>query len=895
MTRARDLSQVLNDVGSISTNDIANGAVTQVKLDSNINLGVRVASVAYPGDDTAADPAGGQTVTITGAGFAATPTVYIDSTLAPSVTYVSPTQITFVTPAKSAGTYNLFVINPDGSTAISVMGISYSGTPAWTTPAGNLGTQNAAAISFQLVATGDTPLVYSLTSGSTLPAGVTLSSSGLVSGAVPTAQTFSFSVDVTDPQYQTTPRSFSITVTLGEAYFRYVTLLLHGNQPSGVTDTNNNVFKDSSTNNFTITRNPASGPNAPTQGTFSPFSRPNGRWSNYYDSTLTAWSEVLWTELSGISWTVEFWFYPVAQGGQYGGIIFGNNVSGRADSCYIYHASNGTVGIGTAGSSNFTNINSTTALPLNQWTHVAITISGSSGSATGKIYLNGVLDKTQTSMNTGINGMGYALTGSRGDNAYYNIYGYLSNLRIVKNQILYTGNFTPATAPLTTTSVGTSGANVAASITGTVSTLIYNNAYLTNSGATVGSAAGGSSARAQTFSPFPATVAYTSGANGGSVYFDGGNFLSVNQSAFVATGDFTIEAWFYQINQPSGYQGILSASGNGGSTGFRITTDNNTLNFWFNGTAVGFASIPQGQWNHVAISRTGTASNNVSCYLNGVRVGQITNTGSTTNSSLVVGRYYNDLANYYFQGHVSGLRLIVGSGIYSGSTITIPTAPPTAVSSTQLLLNYTNAAIVDNAMANDLETVGNAAISTVQSKWGGGSMYFNPGETNPLIIPHNKMFDLSSGDFTIEFWVYLSADRTYNFVISKGTSNAREWGVNVGPSTVRFYWSTNGLGTGDSLISASATLPTATWMHIAVTRSGSSVRIFKDGTQIGTTGTFTSMYSGTAPVYVGRFMDFNNISHDLSGYLDDLRITKGYARYTANFTAPVGPFVAFGD
>ena len=74
-------------------------------------------------------------------------------------------------------------------------------------------------------------------------------------------------------------------------------------------------------------------------------------------------------------------------------------------------------------------------------------------------------------------------------------------------------------------------------------------------------------------------------------------------------------------------------------------------------------------------------------------------------------------------------------------------------------------------------------------------------------------------------------------------------------------------------------------MHIAVTRSGSIIRLFKDGTQVGSTGTFTSMYSGTSPVYVGRFMDYNNISHDLSGYMDDLRITR-YARYTANFTAP---------
>jgi len=175
----------------------------------------RITSIGYGGDDTATDIAGNVTVTLTGAGFATGATVYVDGASAGAVSVISSSQLTFLPPVKSAGTYPLSVINPDGSSAIAIPGISYSGVPTYTTAAGNLANvYETTAINSTIVATGDAPITYSVYSG-TLPPGANLSSSGNITGtssstASPT--TYNFTVRATDAQNQDTNRPFSITV-----------------------------------------------------------------------------------------------------------------------------------------------------------------------------------------------------------------------------------------------------------------------------------------------------------------------------------------------------------------------------------------------------------------------------------------------------------------------------------------------------------------------------------------------------------------------------------------------------------------------------------------------------------------------------------------------------------
>ena len=210
-----DLGSPSNTYGNLymSGNVSLNGTL----LNSSNAIAPRVASIAYLGDDTAANPAGGSTITLTGSGFVGS-SVYVGGTIAGSVSVVSSTQITFTAPAKTAGSYSLSVVNSDGATATFVPGMQYSGIPAWSTSAGSLGSAGAStSVNFTVAATSDSTVTYSVYSGS-LPSGVSLNSStGVISGTAPvvgSATTYNFTIRATDSENQDTDRNFSITVTV---------------------------------------------------------------------------------------------------------------------------------------------------------------------------------------------------------------------------------------------------------------------------------------------------------------------------------------------------------------------------------------------------------------------------------------------------------------------------------------------------------------------------------------------------------------------------------------------------------------------------------------------------------------------------------------------------------
>jgi hypothetical protein len=197
-----------------------------------------------------------------------------------------------------------------------------------------------------------------------------------------------------------------------------------------------------------------------------------------------------------------------------------------------------------------------------------------------------------------------------------------------------------------------------------------------------------------------------------------------------------------------------------------------------------------------------------------------------------------------------------------------------------------SATIKGSGIAKTVTAFGNAKTITAESKYYGSSADFAADGTDYLEVPHSSDLNLNSAtNWTVEAWVYVDTNRTYNYFVSKGRSTSREWAIATTSTTVRFYWSTNGSGSGDQTVAISHVVPIGKWNHIAVVKSSSTITIYVNGVAIGS-GSFTSGYSGTLPLYVGRFADYTGISHSLDGKINDLRIYNGVAKYTSNFNPP---------
>ena len=233
-----DLGSPTNTYGNLYMS--GNISLNGTSLNSTNAITPRIASIAYVGDDTAANPAGGQTITLNGSGFVSGAAVYVGGTVATPVTVVSSTQITFIAPAKTTGSYSLNVVNTDGAAATFIPGMQYSGVPSWSTAAGSLGAvSQATSVNFTVVATSDSTVTYSVTSGS-LPSGVSLNSNtGAITGTAPSVgsnTTYSFTIRATDSENQDTDRNFSMTVNAMSAPSTVEYLVVAGGGSGGGTD-----------------------------------------------------------------------------------------------------------------------------------------------------------------------------------------------------------------------------------------------------------------------------------------------------------------------------------------------------------------------------------------------------------------------------------------------------------------------------------------------------------------------------------------------------------------------------------------------------------------------------------------------------------------------------------
>ncbi len=405
-----------------------------------------------------------------------------------------------------------------------------------------------------------------------------------------------------------------------------------------------------------------------------------------------------------------------------------------------------------------------------------------------------------------------------------------------------------------------------------------------------------------TFSPFTAAAPYNAMTNGGSGYFDGtGDYLSVADNAALDMGasNFTIEFWLCLLSTPASIATVFSKRANSGDfNGISLYFSSNTTPAIVATTSgsnwevsiTSSISLSLSAWAHIAVVRNG---NVWTLYVNGVSGGSQTVSGTVPDnaSAFAVGAGAADGAQVLPTSYISNFRVVKGTAVYTAN-FTPPTAPLTAITNTQLLLSFTNAGIIDNSMLNVLETVGNAQISTAQSKFGGSSMYFDGTGDYLVSRSDTNNYAFGTGDFTVEFWLRLNAlpgaGPFFTLVDFRpeGTLGGAYGTTYLDGSTAVLTYYANSAnqitGTG---------LSTGVWYHIALARSGTSTRLFLDGTQVGSTYTDSTNYAnGASRPTIGTNAYIPSLGH-LNGYIDDLRITKGVARYTANFTPPAAAFL----
>jgi hypothetical protein len=183
---------------------------------------------------------------------------------------------------------------------------------------------------------------------------------------------------------------------------------------------------------------------------------------------------------------------------------------------------------------------------------------------------------------------------------------------------------------------------------------------------------------------------------------------------------------------------------------------------------------------------------------------------------------------------------------------------------------------------------GDASVSTAQKKFGSSSLNFiNRGRYTVNSSQSNTAFNFGTGAYTIDFWINITAKSDGNVVVGMGNwtkTNGNRWFINYNQDN---SWKILREGNASSFPGSPATtLNTNTWYHIAYSRSGSTLRVFKDGALIWTVpGSDNVAYAYTNyPLTVGN--DYNGTTFNNSHYIDHMRITKGVARYTAAFTPP---------
>ena len=200
------------------------------------------------------------------------------------------------------------------------------------------------------------------------------------------------------------------------------------------------------------------------------------------------------------------------------------------------------------------------------------------------------------------------------------------------------------------------------------------------------------------------------------------------------------------------------------------------------------------------------------------------------------------------------------------------------VTGKQLGFEVLNARTAKTVTFND-----DAQLDTTVKKFGTASLKLD-GANDSISIPSSG--DLGFGtntDFTIEFWAYANTTG----LSSATLFDLRDNGTDAEGLSLAFRAAGEvdlRVGTTTAITGSGAGIATGVWKHYAVAREGTDTRLFVDGTQRGIKFSDTTDYGSSKGIVFGA--DFDGASNNVTGWIDEVRIEKGVAKYTSNFTAP---------
>ncbi|MGE5371251.1 MAG: LamG domain-containing protein [Solirubrobacterales bacterium] len=611
-----------------------------------------------------------------------------------------------------------------------------------------------------------------------------------------------------------------------------------------------------------------------------------GTASAYFDGAgdyLTLADSPDWNFGSG-DFTIDFWMNP-SSAGPYMLVSKGAGTSQDSAEIQIQYASGAittSVFYNGTGSSQISTPNLITA---GTWHHVAVVRAG----ANLKVYIDGVAQASTSIGSYSLNTVASSLQiGLRTADNFQPYKGNLDELRISKGIARWSPVFTPPNEPYTVDESTTMLAHMDGANNGTVITDDVPSLPKTASGSATTSTA------RKKFGTASARIDY-------------GDSLAVSQSENLnfGAGDFTIDCWafFDSLTSSDNNFTTIFAQQSGSDEMMLWYYPGNQLRFIATGTTNvdvvnGASAVSANAWHHLAVVRSG---NVFSIYVDGVLHNSrtVSTTLSNINAPLQMGLTGS---SFNFCGNIDEFRVSKGIARWT-SNFTPSSTPYTPDAYTELLLHMDGA---DNGNAFTCESgshvlmtrVGSTVTKTGTKMLGSASASFN-GTTDFLTLPDSDHYYFGTNDFAIDGYVYfptLPSDRIVSLVGQTGTvSDSNQWAFSIDFRTAAHLglWFTEYIG-GTNMVTVAEGSCTAwepnRWYHVAVVRNGNTWTIYRDGQPLASTTSSAAMNNLSGVLSIGSDIYNGSVRNFFYGYIDELRISKGVARHSCNFTPAASPY-----